>query len=1047
MSTYPVLNDQPIDQWKVTDLKDELCRRNLPISGLKEDLVKRLFEDLQGDVLGREGTVDGSSPGDDLKVDKTTASADASVCQAVMEPSVDENPSRVSTQSGDLVVSVTEVSKESEVATGKFVVTTEEVSQKPLAAAAAAEVSDAPLVDVLTTNKISQSGAAATKQDDLESAPSDSTMVKDVHEQAGGHSEFIAEKALEEDAAKKTIVDYLFATTDVKLDVTPAKGKLDDDILEHEVVPSPPDAIVPHADHWDLDAVAPALGHNGDALIPKISSVDSDLMNCKDHEDSGRTSNACKLTIPGPIDQTAGTLPATMPTYPVLKNRPIDQWKVTELKDGLSKRNLPIKGLKDDLVKRLFKNLEGDILGGSPCSYDLKVDRTPGSADASVCQDVIEQNVDEGPSQVATQEGSSDTTTDVSEDAVATTEEVNQTTLVAATDSDSPLVDSATADTISLSDTVATKRDDLESAPSDGAILKGASLKADCHSKIIAEKAPEEGTVKEAILDYVPYDVASAKVKLDATSAKGKLDADIVDKEALLSLPDAIALHTDHLDVHATATAPGQNAETLIPKIDSGDNAFMSSKDREDSGHTNDACKPSLSGTKDQVSEANPDVGSQIKCVLISHEDISTNVKGDLNADNSDLELEAKRDMVKPQPCRIPSVGDDLQALDDEKQLCKKGTPLQEKRSMTNMDLDKKEDSPNGVSPEKVNLERTSGNESIEEDAMESKHVIPNIRSDDVGREIEVTSDHEVKEVVLFDTVDSSVQTKDNVAKEKSVAPSEKRKPEDQVVAVDPNKRQRRVDSVKLPKEQTSTSSSICPKGVVQPAIKRSFGRSGSVASGDSHIERTVPLSQKPATTSLKIDRFVRPFTLKAVQELLGRTGSICSFWMDHIKTHCYVTYSSVDEAVATRNAVYNLQWPLNNGSYLLAEFVDPREVKLKLEHPPPPPAPISLSKDTTQQAVGFQQSKPNQTILPDDVGALRGLLPTPQPLKLFPASKPRSDRDMLPPPPKEVKAPAMSLADLFKQTQASPMIYYLPLTEEEVAAKLAARSRRRKRG
>ncbi|XP_051214281.1 uncharacterized protein [Lolium perenne] len=1047
MSSYHVLNDQPIDLWKVTELKDELCRRNLPISGLKEDLVKRLFEDLQGDILVREGTVNGSSPDDTRKEDEATGCVDASILQAAMEPSVDENPSRVSTQSGDLVVSVTEASKESEVATGnvsqKFVVTNEEVSQKTLAAA---EVNDAPLVDVVTTKKISLSGEATTKQDDLESAPSDSTMVKDVQEEAAGHSEFIAEKAVEEDAAKKTIVDHLFATTDVKLDVSPAKGKLDDDILEHEVVPSPLDAIVPRADHWDVDAVAAALGHDGDAMIPKISSVDNDLMNCKDHEDSGLTSNACKLTVSGPIDQTIGTLPATMPTYPVLNNQAIDQWKVTELKDELSKRNLPVKGLKDDLVKRLFKDLEGDILGGSPCSYDLKVDRTPGSADASVCQDVMEQNVDEGPSQVATQEGSSDTTTDVSHDAVATTEEVNQTTLLAATDSDSPLVDSATADTISLSDAVATKRDDLESAPSDGAILKGASLKADCHNKMIAEKAPEEGTIKEAIVDYLPYDVASTNVKLDATSAKGKLDADIVEKEAVLSLPDAIALHTDHLDVHAIATAPGQNAETLIPKIDSGD-TFMSSKDREDSGHTNDACKPSLSGTKDKVSEANPDIGSQIKCVLISHEDISTNVKGDLNADNSDLELEAKRDMVKPQPCRIPSVGDDLQALDDEKQLCKKGTQLQEIRSMTNLDLDKKEDSPNGVSPEKVNLERTSGNESIEEDAMESKHVIPNIRSDDVGREIEVTSDHEVKEVLLFDTVDSSVQTKDNVAKEKSVAPSEKRKPEDQVVAVDPNKRQRRVDSVKLPKEQTSKSSSICPKGVVQPAIKRSFGRSGSVASGDSHIERTVPLSQKPATTSLKIDRFVRPFTLKAVQELLGRTGSICSFWMDHIKTHCYVTYSSVDEAVATRNAVYNLQWPLNNGSYLLAEFVDPREVKLRLEHPPPPPAPMSLNEDTTQQAVGFQQSKPTQTMLPDGAGASRGLLPTPQPLKLFPASKPGSDRDMLTPAPKEVKAPAMLLADLFKRTQASPMIYYLPLTEEEVAAKLAARSRRRKRG
>ena len=54
-----------------------------------------------------------------------------------------------------------------------------------------------------------------------------------------------------------------------------------------------------------------------------------------------------------------------------------------------------------------------------------------------------------------------------------------------------------------------------------------------------------------------------------------------------------------------------------------------------------------------------------------------------------------------------------------------------------------------------------------------------------------------------------------------------------------------------------------------------------------------VPPSQKPATTSLRIDRFVRPFTLKAVQELLGKTGSVQNFWMDHIKTHCYVTVCS----------------------------------------------------------------------------------------------------------------------------------------------------------
>lgn len=71
MLTYPVLNEQSIDHWSVTELKAELCRRNLPITGLKDDLVKRRFEELQGNILGGEGTGGGATPGDDLKEDST----------------------------------------------------------------------------------------------------------------------------------------------------------------------------------------------------------------------------------------------------------------------------------------------------------------------------------------------------------------------------------------------------------------------------------------------------------------------------------------------------------------------------------------------------------------------------------------------------------------------------------------------------------------------------------------------------------------------------------------------------------------------------------------------------------------------------------------------------------------------------------------------------------------------------------------------------------------------------------------------------------------
>jgi apoptotic chromatin condensation inducer in the nucleus len=139
---------------------------------------------------------------------------------------------------------------------------------------------------------------------------------------------------------------------------------------------------------------------------------------------------------------------------------------------------------------------------------------------------------------------------------------------------------------------------------------------------------------------------------------------------------------------------------------------------------------------------------------------------------------------------------------------------------------------------------------------------------------------------------------------------------------------------------------------------------------------------------------------------------------------------------VATRNAVCNLQWPPNNGSCLIAEFVDPQEVKLKLEPLPRPPVPLSPSTATAP----CQLSKANQTIPPHAAATSRGMLPTPAPLvKLHPASDPATAREMLPPPPDKLE-PSRKLEDLFKKTKAYPRIYYMPLSQEEALAKFEAR-------
>ncbi|MQL96558.1 hypothetical protein Taro_029238 [Colocasia esculenta] len=263
--------------------------------------------------------------------------------------------------------------------------------------------------------------------------------------------------------------------------------------------------------------------------------------------------------------------------------------------------------------------------------------------------------------------------------------------------------------------------------------------------------------------------------------------------------------------------------------------------------------------------------------------------------------------------------------------------------------------------------------------------------------------------------------------------------------AIEPVKRQRRwnAEIIKVPEPQTSNQTpSTTPKDIFQSTPRRIFTRTDSGLSVESPKERFVPPSQKTATTSLRIDRFLRPFTLKAVQELLAKTGTVCSFWMDHIKTHCYVTYSSVEEAVSSRNALYNLQWPPNGGRLLTADFVDPQEVKAHVEAPQ---SPAAAGPSAALQPSAPSLERPNASQPPPQSDKQQ--LPPPPPSQPPPASQapPAREREGLPlppPPPNKPEPPILTLDDLFKKTRATPRIYYLPLSEEQVAAKLATQGR-----
>ncbi|GFY94150.1 SAP domain-containing protein [Actinidia rufa] len=415
-----------------------------------------------------------------------------------------------------------------------------------------------------------------------------------------------------------------------------------------------------------------------------------------------------------------------------------------------------------------------------------------------------------------------------------------------------------------------------------------------------------------------------------------------------------------------------------------------------------------------------------------SHISDSQNGKGDLESQLENEEVNPPREDNELNSSDPNTQGDDKKAV--------------------NAEMSKKIDNADVDSSEKLNLDRSSGDDSMEEDALESKQIISKNNPDEVVEKNEKPEEVSVvEEKVPVDDMQIDIPADKKYIQDENnnapAAPTVKRKLHDQVVGNnETSKRQRRWNSenLKVPELQSNIASSTTPKDMLpSTTLKRNFSRSNSAASEDAPKECVVPPSPKPPTNSLKIDRFLRPFTLKAVQELLGKTGTVASFWMDHIKTHCYVTYSSVEEAVETRNAVYNLQWPPNGGRLLVAEFVDPQEVKMRAEASPQSPATPVGPGPTIPPTTALQppQPSPRQLVqrqqLPPPLP-----LPPPPPLSNPPQARERLSLPPPPPLPEKVDPPIVTLDDLFKKTEATPRIYYLPLSDEQVAAKLKAQGK-----
>ncbi|XP_068444561.1 apoptotic chromatin condensation inducer 1b isoform X3 [Clinocottus analis] len=239
----------------------------------------------------------------------------------------------------------------------------------------------------------------------------------------------------------------------------------------------------------------------------------------------------------------------------------------------------------------------------------------------------------------------------------------------------------------------------------------------------------------------------------------------------------------------------------------------------------------------------------------------------------------------------------------------------------------------------------------------------------------------------------------------------------------------------------------------------------------------------------IHVTNLVRPFTLGQLKELLNRTGSVVEegFWIDKIKSHCYVTYTSTEEAVATRAALHGVKWPSSNPKVLSVDFCEQDELDIQkgilkpekeeeLISPPSGP-PIRLPPLMPERGRDMEHDRERDR----GVAGVRDLwaerqremerrerargerewdrdkvreFARPGEDEQRSRSRDRERRRRERAKSKERKTdkkekgdepPAKLLDDLFLKTKAAPCIYWLPLSEEQAVQRLLDRTERQK--
>uniref|UniRef100_A0A8C2GQZ0 Apoptotic chromatin condensation inducer 1b n=1 Tax=Cyprinus carpio TaxID=7962 RepID=A0A8C2GQZ0_CYPCA len=245
--------------------------------------------------------------------------------------------------------------------------------------------------------------------------------------------------------------------------------------------------------------------------------------------------------------------------------------------------------------------------------------------------------------------------------------------------------------------------------------------------------------------------------------------------------------------------------------------------------------------------------------------------------------------------------------------------------------------------------------------------------------------------------------------------------------------------------------------------VRRSISqqKSGVSVTIDDPIRTGRQLSPPRGKTSniIHVCNLVRPFTLGQLKELLNRTGTLVEegFWIDKIKSHCYVTYSTIEEAVATREALHGVKWPTSNPKVLRVDFCEQDELDFHKglvsseragEERDGGAAAVRDQwaereramerRERTRSEREWDRDKVKDFGKEDRDRTRRSRSRDQRRKERGKSKEKRTEKKDKPEEP-----PVKLLDDLFHKTKAAPCIYWLPLTEEQATQRALERAER----